>query len=312
MIPPPPPNNTDTREPIPRQKPWDRAVAPQAQVRKRHQTASFRTKHMRHKPRPNSAAALHSNKSSSRDRQARTSTQALRRRRCAPGPGQLWLNCAVAPPARATNLQRRLALLANKRGTSSQERPFHTSTKALDHAAVPQAQLRRSLSARSVQANPYTLPRPIPPAIHTIHSTGSQTRDIQKDHGYALFSSWYPFSQYVLHAQMLCPPDNTLDSRVDIQEPRPAVLQLGTACPASRTQVGERLRSLEFQIQNRPPEYSVAAAHLSRIAKLTTGTPPPHEASPALSIRQSDKKVQASHSVSTRTRDLQDAIPQSQ
>lgn len=123
MTPPPPPNNTDTREPIPRQKPWDRAVAPQAQVRKRHQTASFRTKHMRHKPRPNSAAALHSNKSSSRDRQARTSTQALRRRRCAPGPSQLWLNCAVAPPARATNPQRRLALLANKRGTSSQERP---------------------------------------------------------------------------------------------------------------------------------------------------------------------------------------------
>lgn len=58
-----------------------------------------------------------------RHARAHTSTEALGPHRCAPGPSQLWLNCAVAPPARATNPQRRLALLANKRGTSSQERP---------------------------------------------------------------------------------------------------------------------------------------------------------------------------------------------
>lgn len=104
MTTPPPPNNTDTREPIPRQKPWDRAVAPQAQVRKRHQTASFRTKHLRHKPRPNSAAALHSNKSSSRDRQARTSTQALRRRRCAPSSSDKPPTAPRAPGQQARYL----------------------------------------------------------------------------------------------------------------------------------------------------------------------------------------------------------------
>lgn len=139
------------------------------------------------------AAVPHVHKSSSRDRQAHTAAQALRRRRCAPGPSRRCSNCAVAPPARATNPQRRLALLSNKRGTSSQERSFHTLAKALGRAAVPQAQLRRLLSARAVSGTP---PAQCHHKIHTRpFPRGRKPATSSKTMGTHCSISWYPVSQ---------------------------------------------------------------------------------------------------------------------